>query len=185
MRIVLKSAEKDFVLSHVFGILPLMLWMMWLSSFDPKARIPLWSKCNIFASMRPELQKFGIVMWYSWNWKLVSDTNKAKRYEISKTMFVCKVLVKCLQCIRLIREGSRRTPVMWWRWIKQQLKKKGSVQRVSVRLTRLGSPRLTPLLKLGASSESRRNIGSKTVRSIKAKERRLEYPAHVWMSYKL
>ncbi len=48
-----------------------------------------------------------------------------------------------------------------------------------MRLTLLGSPGLTPLLKLGASSESRRNIESKTVRSIKAKERRLEYPAHV------
>jgi hypothetical protein len=43
---------------------------------------------------------------------------------------------------------------------------------VLVRLTRLGSPGLTPLIKLGASSESRRNIGSKTVRSIKAKRKK-------------
>jgi hypothetical protein len=48
-----------------------------------------------------------------------------------------------------------------------------------VRLTRLGSPGLTPPLNLGASSKSSKNIGSKTVRSIKAKERRLECPAHV------
>ena len=41
VRIVLKSAEKDFVLSHAFSILPLMLWIMRLSSFDPKARILL------------------------------------------------------------------------------------------------------------------------------------------------
>ena len=38
-----------------------------------------------------------------------------------------------------------------------------------MRLTCLGSLGLMPLLKLGASSESRRNIESKTVRSIKAK----------------
>ena len=38
-----------------------------------------------------------------------------------------------------------------------------------MKLTRLGSPRLTSLSKLGASSESRRNIESKIVRSIKAK----------------
>ena len=38
-----------------------------------------------------------------------------------------------------------------------------------MRLTRLGILRLMPLLKLGASSMSRRNIGSKTVRSIKEK----------------
>jgi hypothetical protein len=55
---------------------------------------------------------------------------------------------------------------------KQQLKEKGNVQRVSVRLTRLGSPELTPLLKFGASSESRRNVGSKNVRSIKAKRKK-------------
>ena len=41
VRIVLKSAEKDFFLSHAFSILPLMLWIMRLSSFDPKARILL------------------------------------------------------------------------------------------------------------------------------------------------
>ena len=34
-----------------------------------------------------------------------------------------------------------------------------------MRLTHLGSMGLTPLLKLGASSVSRRNIGSKTIRS--------------------
>jgi hypothetical protein len=41
-----------------------------------------------------------------------------------------------------------------------------------VRHTHLGSPGLTPLLKLGASSESRRNVGSKTVRSIKANRKK-------------
>jgi hypothetical protein len=49
-------------------------------------------------------------------------------------------------------------------------------------LTRLGSLGLTPLLKLGASSESRRNIESKTVRSIKAEKEdwnvQLRYECH-------
>ena len=38
-----------------------------------------------------------------------------------------------------------------------------------MKLSRLGSPGLNATLKLGASSESRRIIRSKTVRSIKAK----------------
>ena len=70
---------------------------------------------------------------------------KAKRYEISKAVFVLQTISKrCLLCIWPITEGSSRTPVIWWRWIKQQLK--GYVRRVLVWLTHLGSPGLTPLL---------------------------------------
>ena len=66
-----------------------------LSSFDPKANIPLRSKCNMFASMRPKLRKF----WDSYVIFMESENHfqrqtKAKRYEISKAMFVCKLLVK-------------------------------------------------------------------------------------------
>ena len=42
---------------------------------------------------------------------------------------------------------------------------------VLVKLTHLGSLRLTPLSKLGASSKSRRNIESNTVRSIKGNKK--------------
>ena len=41
-----------------------------------------------------------------------------------------------------------------------------------MRLTHLGSSGLTPLLKLGASSVSRRNIGSKTIRSKMAERKK-------------
>ena len=139
MRIVLKSAEKDFVLSHAFGILPQMLWMMWLSSFDPKARIPLRSNAICLLPWDPNFESFGIVMWYSWNWKSFSDTNKA--------MFVCKLLVKVFTMHLTVRRGIQKNAChMIWRWIKQQLKEKGSVRRVLVKLSRLGSPGLTPLL---------------------------------------
>ena len=155
MRIVLKSAEKDFVLSHTFGILPLMLWMIWLSSFDPKAKIPLWSSEICLLPWDPNFESLDSYGLFMESENHFQRQTKGKRYEISKAMFVCKVLVKCLLCIRLIREGSRRTPVMWWRWIKQQLKEKGSVRRVLVKLFTPRKSGANATLKLGASSESR------------------------------
>jgi len=77
-----------------------------LSSFDPKANIPLRSKCNMFASIRPKLQKF----WDSYVIFMESENHfqrqtKAKRYEISKAMSVCKILVKVFTWHLTVKRG--------------------------------------------------------------------------------
>ena len=109
---------------------------------------------------------------------------RLKDMRYPKQCLFYKLLVKCLLCIRLIREESRRTPVIWWRWIKQQLGEKGNVQRVLVWLTRLGSPGLTPLLSWVLLLRVGEILKVKLLEVWRQKERRLEYPAHVWMSYK-
>ena len=95
MRIVLKSAEKDFVLSHAFRILPLNAMDDETLVLRSKSYNSVSVKCNMFASMRPELQKFSdsyvIFMELKINFQIQT---KAERYEISKAMFVCKLLVK-------------------------------------------------------------------------------------------
>ena len=57
MRIVLKSAEKDFVLSHASGILLLNAMDDVTLVLRSKSYNSVMVKCNMFASMRPELQK--------------------------------------------------------------------------------------------------------------------------------
>ena len=52
-------------------------------------------KCNMFASMKPKLRKFwdSYVIFMELKINFQIQTN-AERYEISKAMFVCKLLVK-------------------------------------------------------------------------------------------
>ena len=62
MRIVLKVVEKDFVLSHAFRILPLNAMDNETLVLRSKSKNSVGVKCNMFASMKLELQKFRIVM---------------------------------------------------------------------------------------------------------------------------
>ena len=85
-----------------------------------------------------QTSKVGIVIWYSWNWKLFSDTNKA--------MFIASISKSVYYAFDFWeRDPEERLPYNE-RWIKQQLNGKGSVRRVLVRLSCLGSPGLSPLL---------------------------------------
>ena len=137
MRIVLKSAEKDFVLSHAFRILPLMLWIMWLSSFDPKARILLRSSGICLLPWNPNFK--------SWDSYDIHGTENYFQIQTKQCLFasISKSVYYAFDCWE--RDPEERLSYNE-RWIKQQLKEKGSVQRVLVWLTRLGSPGLMPLL---------------------------------------
>ena len=137
MRIVLKSAEKDFVLSHAFRILPLMLWIMWLSSFDPKAIIPFQSSAICLLPWNPNFE--------SWDLYDIHGTENYFQIQTKQCLFasISKSVYYAFDCWE--RDPEERLSYNE-RWIKQQLKEKGSVQRVLVWLTRLGSPGLMPLL---------------------------------------